>query len=406
MLLVWPTLHAEVQLGIDTLESMHFAPIAGKRIGILTHAAGVNARGQPTVDVIVQSKTCRVLALFGPEHGMRGTVAAEKYVENSVDQKTGIPVYSLYGKTRRPTDAMLRGLDAVVIDLQTVGVRSYTYISCMRYMMEACFEKKIEVIVLDRPNPLGGLKVDGPPMDPEWVSYVGAFHIPYVYGLTIGELALMSVRDPSIVPQDARKYLNAKGKLTVIPMRGWTRKMLWPDTGLAWVPTSPQISSFAAVIGYTTSGLGSQLGGFRIGIGTNQPFRLLSYDGQTGKTLQHSLATFHIPGIEFRPVQINQSGKIIDGVYFEIIDWNAFKPSRLSVHMLQLALRWQHPHNPFLNAKPGASGLFNKHFGSNSFWHALCDKHAALNASKFFTQWDAYCRQFAERAQKYWIYSL
>ena len=172
---------------------------------------------------------------------------------------------------------MLVGLDALIIDLQDVGVRSYTYVSCMRYAMEACFENGVEVVILDRPNPLGGLKVDGPPLDREWRSYVGAFHVPYVHGLTIAELARIAKNTPGWMetPEQIRK----NGKLTVIPMRGWRRNMLWTKTGLRWVPTSPYIPDLSAVLGYAMTGLGAQEGGFSHGIGTPYPFRLLRYKG-------------------------------------------------------------------------------------------------------------------------------
>jgi uncharacterized protein YbbC (DUF1343 family) len=230
-------------LGIDVLEAQGFATLAGKRVGLLTHPAGVNRFGVSTIDVLRRSPKVRLVALFGPEHGIYGDEAAEIQIADRVDKRTGLPVYSLYGKHRKPTKAMLKGLDALVIDLQDVGSRSYTYVSCMRYAMEACFEEGVEVVVLDRPNPLGGLKVDGPMLDSEWMSYVGAFRVPYVHGLTIGA------------------------------MRGWRRSMRWPETGLRWVPTSPMIPDFSAAVGYAMTGLGTYIGGFRHGVGQRYPFR-------------------------------------------------------------------------------------------------------------------------------------
>ena len=177
-------------LGIDILEENKFSVLKGKRIGILTHAAGVNRKGISTIEVLCASKHFTVTKLFGPEHGIYGDVKANQKINNQIDPKTNLPVYSLYGRYRKPKPEMLDGIDTLVIDLQDIGVRSYTYISCMLYAMEACFENDIEVIVLDRPNPLGGRKVDGPMIDSEWKSYVGAFPVPYLHGLTIGELAI------------------------------------------------------------------------------------------------------------------------------------------------------------------------------------------------------------------------
>ena len=166
---------------------------------------------------------------------------------------------------------MLSKIDALVIDLQDVGVRCYTYVSCMRYAMEACFENQVEVVVLDRPNPLGGEKMAGPTIDEKWMSYVGAFPMPFVHGMTIGELALWSKKTPGVlkVADSVRKL----GKLTIVPMLGWKREMTWPQTGLRWIPTSPNIPSLDSVAGYPMTGLGAQLGGFRHGIGTDHPFR-------------------------------------------------------------------------------------------------------------------------------------
>jgi uncharacterized protein YbbC (DUF1343 family) len=186
-----------VMLGIDVLEAEKFAAIAGKKIGLLTHPAGVNRRGESTIDVIRRAPNVKLVALFAPEHGLWGLDKAGDNFADTIDKRTGLPVYSLHGKTRKPTKEMLKGLDALVIDLQDIGTRSYTFISCLRLTMEACFENGVEVIVLDRPNPLGGLKVDGPPLDAEYVSYVGAFRIPYVHGLTIGELARLAKEAPA-----------------------------------------------------------------------------------------------------------------------------------------------------------------------------------------------------------------
>ncbi len=264
-----------VMLGIDVLEAEKFAAVAGKKIGLLTHPAGVNRRGESTINVLRRAPNVKLVALFGPEHGINGDAKAGDNIADTVDRRTGLPVYSLHGKTRKPTKEMLKGLDAVLVDLQDIGARSYTFISWMRYTMEACFENGVEVIVLDRPNPLGGLKVDGPPLDPEWVSYVGAFRVPYVHGLTMGELAKLAKQTPGVLAVTER--VRNRGKLTVVPMRGWTRSMLWPDTGLRWVPTSPFVPDFNAVVGYAMVGLGTEIGGWTSGIGTFYPFRGIGY---------------------------------------------------------------------------------------------------------------------------------
>src|SRR5581483_5127724 len=209
-----------VMLGIDVLAAENFATLAGKRVGLLTHPAGVNRQGISTIDVLRRAPNVNLVALFGVEHGVYGELPAEKIYPDHIDPRTGLMIRSLYnGSSRKPTRAQLKGIDALVIDLQDIGTRSYTFISAMKLAMEACFENGVQVVVLDRPNPLGGLKVDGPLLDPQWTSYVGEFHVPYVHGLTIGELALMAKEAPGVL--DVPEAVRARGKLTIIPMRGW-----------------------------------------------------------------------------------------------------------------------------------------------------------------------------------------
>ena len=246
--------------------------------------------------------------MYGPEHGIYGDEKAKVPVLDRVDRRTGLPVYSLYGKYRKPTPEMLANIDTLVVDLQDVGVRSYTYVSCMRYAMEACFENNVEMVVLDRPNPLGGLKVDGPPLDRKFMSYVGAFQVPYVHGLTIGELARMAKETPGSLKtsESARK----KGRLRIIPMTGWKRSMLWTQTGLRWKPTSPYIPDLSAVLGYPMTGLGAQMGGFRHGIGTDYPFRFLTFKGKTLQELKVALDARRIRGVSFLPKQDSKGKRV------------------------------------------------------------------------------------------------
>ena len=229
----------QIMLGIDVLARKQFHALQGKRVGLLTHPAGVNRYGTSTIDVLRQSPRVNLVALFGPEHGIYGDEKANIPVADRIDPKTRLPVYSLYGKYRRPTKAMLDRIATMVVDLQDIGSRSYTYVSCMRYVMEEAFQQGKEVVVLDRPNPLGGLKVDGPPLNKQWMSYVGAFQVPYVHGMTIGELANMAKNKPGVlqIPDRDRK----RGRLNIIRMSGWSRRMMWSSTGLEWVPTSPAI---------------------------------------------------------------------------------------------------------------------------------------------------------------------
>lgn len=386
--------------GIDVLEQSGFRAIAGKRVGLLTHPAGVNRKGISSIEVLRNAPNVQLVALFGPEHGIYGNEKANVPVDDKIDPRTGLPVYSLYGKYRKPTPQMLGGLDALVIDLQDVGVRSYTYVSCMRYAMEACFEQGVEVVVLDRPNPLGGLKVDGPPLDQEWRSYVGAFHVPYVHGLTIAELARIAKHTPGWmeVPNAVRR----RGKLTVIPMQGWRRDMLWPDTGLKWVPTSPYIPDLSAVLGYAMTGLGAQLGGFSHGIGTPYPFRLLRHKGKTPAEVKRALQACNIPGLSFRILKTRSAaGASVEGVFIGVSDWSELRPTEISLHMMRITAAWT-PGNPFAEAKN--TDLFNKHVGSTAWWDEISQRGSRTRVDFFVEGWAKNAHLFQRKGKRFWIY--
>ena len=348
----------------------------------------------------MRSPKVKLVALYGPEHGIYGNEKANQPVDNQIDSRTGLPVYSLYGKYRKPQAHMLRDIDTLVIDLQDIGVRSYTYISCMRYAIEACFENDIEVIVLDRPNPLGGIKIDGPNLDAQWKSYVGAFPVPYVHGLTIGECALLAKKKPNWLEIDAK--FRKKGRLTIVPMRGWKRSMLWPQTGLKWIPTSPNIPTFASVIGYAMTGLGAQEGSFSHGIGTDFPFRFLMNDYLSPKQLKSKLDAYKIPGLNFKVTMTqNKRGQTIKGVYVGISHWDKLKPTALSFYMMALSIELS-PKNPFIETK--RSALFNKHVGSTAWWNELTEYKRSPRVRQFLRKWEHQSSEFREQVQPFLIY--
>ena len=397
-----PAKEPSITLGIDYLEKSKFAVLTGKRVGLLTHPAGKNGMGESTVDVFVRSNEVNLVALFGPEHGIYGDEKASVPVDDKIDKKTGLPVFSLYGKFRKPTSKMLTKIDSLVIDLQDVGVRCYTYISCMRYAMEACFEAGVEVVVLDRPNPLGGIKVAGPPMDEACMSYVGAFQIPFVHGLTIGELALWSKKVSGVLnTEDTNRK---KGKLIIVPMLGWTREMTWPQTGLSWYPTSPNIPTLDAVAGYPMTGLGAQMGKFKHGIGTKHPFRFLTYEGKSADALKAALDQLNIPGLAFKiKTLLSSDGKKKDGVYIVINDWEKWRPTDLPFFMMQLSALWQTP-SPFSEASDSEIMLFNKHVGSQSWWDALVTDAGSVDTQKFLAKWSLDSERFVSLVKPYHLY--
>jgi len=392
----------QVLLGIDVLVTENFAPIAGKRVGLFTHPAGVNRFGIPTVEILRRAANLKLVSLFGPEHGIHGDRPAGENVPDIVDPRTGLPAYSLYGKVKKPTRAQLKDIDVLVIDLQDIGVRSYTYATWMRYAMEACFDAGVEVVVLDRPNPLGGLKVDGPPLDRELMSDVGGFRVPYVHGLTIGELARMAANSPGIlnIPENVR----LRGKLTVIPMRGWHRSMRWPETGLTYVPTSPYVPDFAACVGYAMTGLGCQIGGFTHGIGTQYPFRGLFYTGKAVDAIQRELEALRLPGLSFRKVSAQKpNGQAAIGVYVEVTDWDDWRPTELSFYLMRLTCKFSGT-NPFARATPAETRSFNIHTGSMELWNALRRDGAKVNIEGFLAEWRQWDTAFQQLSRKFWLY--
>ena len=305
------------QLGIDVLAGRGFQELKGKRVGLVTNPSGVDGQGVPTWRRLREASEVNLVALYGPEHGVFGKVGAgdkvsgEKHGEDrnrdgkiTKEEETGIKVFSLYGDTRKPTPRMLDGIDAMVYDLQDVGCRSYTYISTLGLVMEAAQEKGIEVIVLDRPNPLGAFRVEGPRPQGELVipSFIGQYDIPYVYGLTIGELAKWI----------NEVHMRRPCRLSVIPMKGWTQKMTWEDTGLKWVPTSPNIPITRCTRGYVATGffgeLGVSNGANPTGVPTTgldgsviQPFDIFALENVDAEELCRRMTEWGFNGVKFTP---------------------------------------------------------------------------------------------------------
>ena len=392
-----------IMLGIDVLAAQNFAPIAGKRVGLLTHPPGVNRLGVSSIDVLRAAPNVQLVALFGPEHGIYGKTAASVNIADTIDRRTGLPAYSLYGNNKKPTPAQLKGLDALLIDMQDIGVRSYTFSVCMKYAIEACFENGVEVIVLDRPNPLGGLKVDGPLLDRQFFSGVGQYVMPYVHGMTMGELARMAAGTPGAldIPEAAR----LRGRLSVIPMQGWRRAMRWPETGLTFVPTSPYIQDFAACVGYAMTGLGCQIGGFSHGIGTQYPFRGVSTKLRSVDQVQKDLSALRLPGLAFKKVALTSAtgAPMGIGIYVEVNDWDDWNPTELSFHLMRLAARYN-TKNPFAAASSKEADGFNKHTGSLEWWNALKRDGPQVDLPGFLRKWKQDARAFQQSSRRFWLY--
>jgi len=338
-------LAAQVSTGLDVLIAKNFEHLKGKRVGLVTNQTAVSKGGRTAIDAFRQASQVRLVALYGPEHGLDGKTPAGEYVATRKYKKTGLPVYSLYGSTRKPTQEMLKGLDALVYDIQDIGCRSYTFISTMGLAMQAAAEAGIDFYVLDRPNPLGGLRIEGPPLDPEYRSFVGQYEIPYVYGLTPGELALLI---------NHSKWMGGKPvSLHVVPMNGWTRNMVWEATGLRWVAPSPNIPTPMSARYYVATGWMGESGGMSNGVGGNEPFAVVGGSGISPERYADALNKLKLSGVSFqetvyRITQGKFKGGTVPSVRIIFTDLEKANLTNLSPHLMSV---WQ---------KQSGLGLFRK----------------------------------------------
>jgi uncharacterized protein YbbC (DUF1343 family) len=321
---------SRIVLGDDVFLRDAWRELRGRTVGIVTNQSGVTSSGEALVDAVHRNGQIAVKALFGPEHGIRGVVGAGETVGSSTDEKTGLPVYSLYGATRHPTAQMLDGIDVLLFDIQDVGARPYTYVSTMAYVMESAAQYGKEIWVLDRPNPIGGVMVEGPVLDPKFKSFIGLYPVPERHGMTVGELARMY-----------NEHFAIGCKLRVIPMQGWTRDMLWADTGLHWVATSPNMPYARTTLVYLATGLVDE-GGVNNGIGTDKPFEYAGGYSFDPAAFRDALVARRIPGVEFEPADWTPvrgfwAGKTLHGVALNVTDPHVFPSVRTAVELLAAA---------------------------------------------------------------------
>ncbi|MGA7796469.1 MAG: DUF1343 domain-containing protein [Candidatus Acidiferrales bacterium] len=315
---------AQTLTGIDVLEVQKFAPLAGKRVGLITNQTGVDRNRRGTIDLLAHEPGVKLVALFSPEHGIRGNFDAR--VSSTTDEATGLPVYSLYGETERPTDAMLAGLDVLVFDIQDAGVRFYTYITTMGYAMEAAAAHHLAFYVLDRPDPLGGERIEGPVLDRDRTNFVGYFPMPVRMAMTLGEMAQMF---------NAGKKIGCD--LHVIRMQNWGRQMWFSDTGLPWVSPSPNLRAPEEEILYPGLEI-LQAGGVSVGRGTTRPFELLGAPWIRGEELAAYLNRRAIPGVRFEPEKFTPDsglykGELCEGVRVVLKDRDALQSMRMGIEI-------------------------------------------------------------------------
>ncbi len=322
-----------MKLGVEVLLEQQISLLAGKRIGLVTNHTGVDSQLRSTADLLHQHPQIGLAALFGPEHGVRGAAPAGEHVASGTDPVTGLPVYSLYGETRRPTKDMLAGIDTLVYDIQDIGVRYFTYPNTLAYCMEAAKEHGLSVVVLDRPNPLGGVAVEGGLVRPGFRSFVGLHPMPVRHGMTTGELARWFNR-------------NIHCDLTVISMEGWRRSMWWPQTELPWVPMSPGTTGIdmATLYGGTCLIEGTTLSEGR---GTAKPFEQVGAPWVDGRALADHLNSLDLPGLRCRPVYFTPTaskhkGELCHGVQIHVLEHRRVQAVALGLRLIK-ALRDLHP---------------------------------------------------------------
>ena len=387
-----PQAPGRVFTGLEMLLRNLPPELRGKRIGLITNPSGVDAELRSTIDLLAARRDIQLVALFGPEHGVRGDAQGD--VPHSVDAKTGLPVYSLFGPTKEPTPPMLRSLDALVFDVQDIGARFYTYISTLGLAMQQAAANNLLFVVLDRPNPLGGQMVAGPVLDPQWTSFFGMYPLPILHGMTVGELATMFNTEYGI-----------GARLLVVRMEGWRRSMWFDDTGLPWVMPSPGIPHFQTALLYPAAGpLGDTI--LNVGGLTSKPFEFVGGTFVQPWQLLTALNARHLGGVAFREVYWRgepwkeRGGPELGGVEVRITDRNAYRPVDLMLQFLQ-AVRNLYPAQFRWGPKSKNQYLFDLDMGTD---RVRLELMAGKSPEEIEHEWDPDLGRFLQIRQKYLLY--
>jgi len=387
-----------VETGLEILAGNNFEILKGKRVGLITNPTGVDRNLKSGADILFNAPGVKLAALYGPEHGVRGEFTAGEIIGSEKDQLTGLPVYSLYGSTRKPTKEMLSEIDVLVYDIQDIGSRSYTYISTLGLAMEAAAENNIPFVVLDRPNPLGGRRMEGPLVEPGFISFVSQFPIPYIHGLTVGELAM---------------FLNGEGllrngikcKLEVIKMKGWNRDMTFEMTGLPWIPSSPHIPHAFTPAFYPATGILGELYVASIGVGYTLPFQLVATEWFNADSLCRNLNAIKIPGVIFRPVHYKpyysvSQGKMVHGVQIHITG-NDVPLTLLQFYILQEAHKLWPGKDVFSLCEKSRLDMFDKVCGTDKI---RLEFTRTWSVKSIEGLWMNEIPSFRKRTEKYLMY--
>ena len=388
-----PLPRAQFLLGVDNFLNNEIELVKGKRVALLTNPSGVNAELVYTSDLLYESPDVNLTAFFGPEHGIRGDFFAGQKVSDTLDAKTGLMVYSLYGQRRKPAAENLQDVDVIMVDIQDIGLRGYTYVYTMAKVMEAAAENDKLVVVLDRPNPVGGLLVEGNLVEDEFFSFVGLFPTPYFHGMTIGELALLFNEEYDI-----------DCELKVIPMLGWKRNMYWDDTGLSWVPTSPHVPHWETILYMGATGTFGELGTLSEGVGYTSPFETIGAPWINAEEFASELNGLNLPGIYFRPISFKpyyfrNKDQDLQGVQLHITDRNAYLPYTTGLYIMQTHIQLYPDHDLFANKN--RIRMFNQVMGSDMIMNKLKEK---VPVSQIKASWQDDLNDFKEIRKKYLLY--
>lgn len=385
-----------ISTGIEVLKADGFKLLQGKRVGLVTNPTGVDNNLVSDIDILHSAPGVKLVALYGPEHGVRGSAHAGDAVEGGKDEATGVPVFSLFGKNRIPSADMLKGIDVMVYDIQDIGSRSFTYISTLYNVMKACAQHHIPVVVLDRPNPLGGEKIEGNLVEDDCVSFVSQFKVPYIYGLTPGEVAMLL---------NGENMIGGRCDLTVVKMKGWKRSMTYEDTGLPWVLSSPHIPEASTAPFYSITGIAGELTTINIGVGYTLPFKLIGAEWIKAPEFAKAMNDLHLPGYTFRPIYYTPyygagKGKELQGVQIYITDYDKANLTEVQWYALQELYRLYPDHDP-LGEDTKRHDMIDKVCGSKQIRKFFLMRHRWADAKPY---WDKDVEAFRKTAKKYWLY--
>jgi uncharacterized protein YbbC (DUF1343 family) len=390
----------KVLLGIDVLEKENFSLLNNKRVGLITNHTGVNSKLILTVDLLNKTPKVKLISVFSPEHGFHGLGRAGESIDDFTDAKTGVKFYSLYGKRTKPTKEMLEDIDVLVYDIQDIGCRSYTYISTLGLAMEAAAENKKEFVVLDRPNPLGGIRIEGNIVENGFNSFVSQYKIPYVYGLTCGELAYLLNEERMLTNK-------AKSDLNIVKMTGWKRWMRFEDTGLLWVPTSTNVPYSSTASYLVATGVLGELITISIGISYTLPFQTFAAEWIDPDTLASNMNKLNLAGVLFRPISYKANygvwlDKILRGVQIHFTDIDNVNLLELQFYFMQVHNKLYPEKKIFQLADTTRIRMFDRVMGTDQIRKKFGQRYRVEDIEAYLKK---DINPFRELSKKYYLYN-